>query len=383
MNFSDQESQESRRTAMALVQGKDEMNLAEFPFASLRTVSDSRNVIGYEGWVVGKDGERRRQKWEVTGSTKVGLPTEFDERVFVALLAITASEGFVSPKVPFSVYQVLKIMGLGQKQKNYRKVERALDRLVGVTIFAEGAFWDNRRKAWVKTKSGFHIIEKYWLGYLEGEEHVREEEGVPGYVIWSKDIWESIEAGYIKRLDLDLFYSLERPLARRLYRFLDKRMQYQASYEIDIFDLAGRLGMTEYPKPSQVKRKLQPAFDELIDRRYLERAEVVKVQGYTRIRFTTVEEAAPRAEEAPTVGEGEPDAEEAEQEPDGGIDEEVVAALVERGLSERVARRLVRCLERARILEKIAYLEWLQAEHPGQIRNPHGWLRRAIEEDYT
>jgi hypothetical protein len=43
--------------------------------------------------------------------------------------------------------------------------------------------------------------------------------------------------------------------------------------------------MTIYKYPSQIARKLQPAFDELSDRGYLVSAERVKVGKYHRVRF--------------------------------------------------------------------------------------------------
>jgi len=84
---------------------------------------------------------------------------------------------------------------------------------------------DNSTKELVRTKTGFHIIDKYWLRYREKDERIREAEGVPAYIVWGEDIWASIQAGYIKNLDLAFFYHLSLPLSRRLYRFLDKRMQ--------------------------------------------------------------------------------------------------------------------------------------------------------------
>jgi hypothetical protein len=62
-------------------------------------------------------------------------------------------------------------------------------------------------------------------------------------------------------------------------------MHYQDEYQIDIFDLAARLGMKAYRYPSDVARKLQPAFDELQKRGYLARITVIKVNKYTRVKF--------------------------------------------------------------------------------------------------
>jgi plasmid replication initiation protein len=226
--------------------GKDEMNLAEFPVALLRRQSDSRTSFSYEGYVKGPDGLRHKQKWTVHGLSGTGLPNEYDERVLIALMAVSAGDGFRSRKVPFSVYRILKIMGLTDSVRDYRNIERSLERLTGVTIIAEGAFWDNGAKGFIKHKSAFHIIERFWLAYKEEDDSIREAEGVQAYFIWSDDLWQSIKDGYIKTLDLSFYYSLKTPLARRLYRFLDKRLHKHPHFEIDIFELAGRLGMATY-----------------------------------------------------------------------------------------------------------------------------------------
>jgi len=276
--------------------GRDEMNLAEFPFASLRRRGDRREAIVHESWVVDKNGNRHHQTWVVRGLLGLGLPTEFDERVYVALMAITVQGAIANRKVPFSIYQILKIMGLVKSKRTYQDIEESLKRLVGVTIYSEGAFWDNENKERVTMSEAFHLIEKYWLRYKENKEEIREAEGVPGYIVWGEDIWRSIQANYIKPLNLEFFYSLESPTARRLYRFLDKRMRYQQEYEIDIFELASRLGMVRYSKPAWVKRKLQPAFDDLIAKGFLKSARAIKHKKYTRIRFVKAPKAVPASQ---------------------------------------------------------------------------------------
>jgi len=61
---------------------------------------------------------------------------------------------------------------------------------------------------------------------------------------------------------------------------------------------------------------------------------------------------------------------------------DVVVALVALGISKGVAQRLAGRYSRDRILEKVEFLEFLTKEAPDKVQNPHGWLRRAIEEDY-
>lgn len=260
--------------------GKDEMNLAEFPIARLGR-RDTRKSITYEGQVVDKQGNIQRQKWIVSGVEPVGLPTEFAERVLVALIAIAAAEKFVTRRVEFSIYQLVQRMGLAVSNRNYDAVKLALKQLAGVTIFSEGAFYDTKASKRITTERAFHLLDEIWLKSW-GED---EEEECQGYAIWSTRLFESFRAGYIKHLDTAFYYSLQNAVARRLYRFLDKRMRYQHRYEIDIFDLGGRIGLRHYKYPSKVLEKLQPGLDELQERGFLDTAKVVKVGKFTRLRF--------------------------------------------------------------------------------------------------
>jgi hypothetical protein len=61
---------------------------------------------------------------------------------------------------------------------------------------------------------------------------------------------------------------------------------------------------------------------------------------------------------------------------------DVVVALTNLGLAESVVKRLTTRFNRTRILQKIDYLAYLEEFHPSKVKNPRGWLRRAIEENY-
>jgi|GEM_PF-5492085 len=262
--------------------GKDEMNLAVLPIAKLGR-SDRREWIEYYGTFDDGDGQKE-MVWTVRGAAGLGLPGELGERVLVALLYIGAQAGFKSRRMKFTTYQVLRILGLGVGGGNYSGVERAIAQLHGLTITSN--------KAWVQKGSdgklcrarvskGFHLIDDYTLWGLEdGEEK-------ESYIIWGKRIWQNIQTGYIKVLDIDFYYSLENPLSRRLYRFLDKITHHRPSkpYVIDIFALANKLGMVPYEYASHLKRPLAKAADELVESRYLAGYEFFKSGKYNRIRF--------------------------------------------------------------------------------------------------
>lgn len=60
----------------------------------------------------------------------------------------------------------------------------------------------------------------------------------------------------------------------------------------------------------------------------------------------------------------------------------VVVALTNKGIAKNVAQRLAHRYSRQRIIKQIDYLEYLIENDPDKAKNPQGWLRRAIEEDY-
>ena len=58
------------------------------------------------------------------------------------------------------------------------------------------------------------------------------------YIIWSEDIFESFQAGYLKPLDYDLCMGLSNSTAKRMYRFLDKRFHHKPDWTFDLKELA-------------------------------------------------------------------------------------------------------------------------------------------------
>jgi hypothetical protein len=87
----------------AIVTGKDEMNLAEFPFALLaKRVGEGRKTI--EVIQEGRDAAGRpvRQEWLVTGSDRFGLPLAADDEVYVALMKLLRDNQFAERTVRFT-----------------------------------------------------------------------------------------------------------------------------------------------------------------------------------------------------------------------------------------------------------------------------------------
>ena len=258
--------------------GRDEMNLAVLPIAVLGR-NDTREVIEYYGtfW----NGEKQEDMiWTVRGAAGLGLPSEFAERVLVALLYLGAQDNFVNRRMEFSTYQILKVLGRAINGRNYKVVEDALTQLAGVLITSDKAWVEKKKDGTqrrISTKRAFHIIDEFYLHYTEDK----------SFIIWGSRLWRNLQSGYIRRLDIDFYYSIDLPLARRLYRFLDKMTHYKpyTPYAIDVFDLANKLGMVPYQYAAHLKRPLSAAADELVERGYLTHYEFFKIGKYTRIKF--------------------------------------------------------------------------------------------------
>jgi hypothetical protein len=92
---------------------------------------------------------------------------------------------------------------------------------------------------------------------------------IPSFIELSEVFARSVAiANYIKDLDLKTYYSLELPISKRLFRYLDKNRYNKSRYEETVMKMAQKLPLN-YTYPSQVKQKLMRAHEELLEKHYL------------------------------------------------------------------------------------------------------------------
>src|SRR6516225_2324322 len=197
-------------------QGRDEMNLAEFPI----TVLADRAPKGAKTLIF----RASHGQLTITGSDAFGLPTALDADVIVALIQLTKLKtNFQNPKVHFTRYELLRLLGWNNEGRSYRRLDESLQRWVGVTLHYDNCWWDNRAKRY--GDATLHILESAII--LEGKAKSDEEGGqqlLPlSSFTWNRVFLNSCQADNLKLLDVSLYFSLEHSAAKRLYRFLDKR----------------------------------------------------------------------------------------------------------------------------------------------------------------
>ena len=336
--------------------GKDELNLADFPFAVLsRTVAAEQKMIEVIQEGREEAGRPIRQEWLVTGSDQFGLPTAVDDEIHVALMKLLRDDHFASRTVRFTVAQLLRIMRSGASKRDYKRVGEALDRLTGVTIRSKNAFWNHAKKCYVT--EAFHLLDSYRL--TTGSRELSE-------ATLSGFLFDSIQAGYVKNLDIGFYFSLESPLARRYYRLLDKHRWRAMRYEIDIKRLAQKLPLQDR-YPSQLRRRLDAAHAELIAHGYLESVAYHKNSRGETIAHILFAEAK-KASISPVA--------DAQASAENILDpaEALTVALTAQGVSKKTAADLVRDFSADAIRLQLDYLP-----HAQDVKNPGAYLRRAIE----
>ncbi len=317
--------------------GKDEMNLVEFPITLLAKRHDPQiKTIEFSDTIEREGGKPVKREWTVTGSDKYGLPLAQDNDVLLALLFLGKEQNFSSRKIYFSRYKLCEIMGLKPGGSAYKQIEEAIDRFKGTSIKAKNGFYDNARKCYV-TKH-FGIIDSYEL--MDSSKPGPPGQGVfPfSYVNLSEELFESIQAGYIKSLDMKVYYGLESALAKRLYRYLDKKAYNKKKFEIGLFALAEvHLGLRLCKYSSQIKQQLEPAHGELIQTGFLKSAD------YQKTSNGTSEKAVYRFGQRAELVEGAPVKPEKEISnvyplP---LDAELLARLIDIGVTRKVAEQIL------------------------------------------
>ncbi len=387
------------------VASRDEMNLAEFPLAVLSTRSTPGvKTLEFSDTQKLRNGEILERQWIITGADKFGLPTSTDEDVVLGLICLTMDQGFRDRKVYFTRYELLKVLRWTTEGRSYSRLGRSLDRLSGVRIRATNAFFDNTAKNY--QTCNFGIIDAYELNderskSVSGRTKAAAEP-TKSFFIWSELLFDSFKAGFIKKIDLDLYFTLNSAVSRRLYRYLDKHFYFKPSVERPLITFAfEKLGLSRtYKYVSSIKQQIEPAAEELVRRGFLGSFEFAGKGENTVVRFSrygasTTSYAGlpqngaaanahePGASLALTPGAALPPGASTVSDPQEALRKRLAAALVSRGILQRQTGRLLgekSAQELERIERIISYFDRLVAAKDVKVsKNSIGFLYRAVE----
>ncbi len=247
--------------------GRDQLNLIDFPIA----------VLQYQQ---PKDGEGKRpdelvcvinafdrdldkvvpRKLTRRTASKHGFPTPLEDEVLVALLSLTRiKNNFTSPRVEFRNAELYDLMGWPHNGTSNTRLGIALDRLTGLTLKYENS--------WTTEDGNFE--KEFTTGLLESYKFTKQTQGrrspsmEQSWVQWASEVYTDIQRGNVKELNTDEYYSLQLPISRRMYRFLDKQFSDAPHFEMELTTFAGHIGLAETSHVGKIKERLVPAFQEL------------------------------------------------------------------------------------------------------------------------
>jgi hypothetical protein len=242
---------------------KYEITLAEFP-VFLLSKKEHRDIeaIEYQDQIAGKDGEVVTREWKVYPNKRFGLGTESTFETFFELFQIWKENNFSSQYIHFvSIYNLLKRQGKGIGVKEYNRIVRDLNCLVGITIEAKNAFWDNDLRAYVDMT--FHLFDQLELS----KDRAAGPANKPFCSIKASDILYSTvckNSLLITDFDRKFFHGLT-PLEQRLALYLSKIFICQTTHKREICEFARQLPIYAQQK-YHVKLQLKRGCSGLMDK---------------------------------------------------------------------------------------------------------------------
>jgi hypothetical protein len=249
----------------------EEENLAAIPFAVLeRRIGKHVGKIEINGTKTLPDGTKVRVVWQVQGNNELGLPTEQDLDIFVALGVLTFRHDFAKT-VSFTGREIARILDIGTVHgKFYKRLKLAMDRFIPL-----------RFRALTSTEQ--HEEVKWCNVFQEASFSLNRTTGrCTGSVTWTDKLIQSMDSGFFRLLDANRYMELDGITAKHLYRFLAVAFARTDVVIIDARQLATEhLGILNPPKYlSRLMQTLEPAFEQLMRIQVLGSYQVVSSEDW-------------------------------------------------------------------------------------------------------
>ena len=322
-------------TAVTDLKSYDEANVARLGLISIQ----ERIPENYTSWENNFMRDGRPSRLSCVASVEYGgVPHGLDGDLSTALIDLYIEQGSPpSGEVRTTAYRLLQRAGFPDTGYYYAVLKRSLVRLRFAGYTASESWRDAARERWTS------VTFTYLVGLIfESEDReLGLNEGSSLMVTLADPIVRSIRASYLKPLNLVFMRSLTRSLTRSLYRLLDAKRYSptdlstpQREFRVNLIHWAQECKIVD-KTPDRVRRTLQGAHDELIERGYLE---AVRTEGRGKqATLTYVFAGAVAALPLPLDVE----------------DTVAVGALLAQGVSRPVAVRLAGEFGQDRILERV------------------------------
>ena len=246
--------------------GQDELNLIDFPLGTLqsRQPKDSHGrpltTLVYE---VSRFDEDLKQsvpkKLTIRTASDFGLPTPVEEELLIGLLLLTRIKNqFRSPRVEFRLGELFQLMNWQHSGASRKQLERGLDRLQAITMTFENSWKNADGKTYEKTLAT-NLLDSYALTRRKGTDR----DDCLSWFQWSAKVFADIRSGSVRELNTDVYFTLNSPISRRMYRFLDLHLSQSPELRMDLMHFATHIGISEREHIGKIKERLAGAIHEL------------------------------------------------------------------------------------------------------------------------
>ena len=232
-------------------------------YAGGRSKRDQK-VREYSRTVRMPDGSLETRRERFTPSEEFGDLSDFDRDVYVAMIFLAQMRGGMKAdgKLRFSLYDLVKILNLSDKGQSYRTVRKSILRhqklLIDADIYSK------------ETRSYESEHFTVWRVHFKANVNKHGRAIEHHTLTFDEVMVRSYQAGYIKQLDVNFYFSLDEVYARPLYGRVDVERGESLRWTAKLSELKETLSMaSSYKYPSQIKRALKPAHEEMIRKGFL------------------------------------------------------------------------------------------------------------------
>jgi hypothetical protein len=378
---------------------RSEVNFLRLPFFALSDADVRRRTETEYKDVIQKGDQKLEIQWNVSAHQKYGYPSPFDRKVHRAIEhIISGMKPPIQNPVPLgSLASLAKLIGLKVSKRGapagwfYNQIQEAILRITHTAIESKGAFYHKGEEQ--QLKESFHLYERVvFIGQKLEDGEVAD----TNYLYLGSWYLDNINTRYTKPLDYTYYRTLQRPISARLYELLGVKFSGSPFINYRYSKLCQLLPLTQQHYFSDAKKIIKPAHEELIRTGFFEKVEWEKVKDDPHdwyVNYWAGERAKEEIQQARKQGALPPPDDLQPEQPttatipqqadeDNSVDD-VVLALQNFGISKKQAVKLAKEHPHEYILEKLELVQWFRdTKSPLVAKNPAGFARRAIEEDY-
>ncbi len=224
-------------------------------------------------------------RWRVIPAPGDRLPGTFDQDVYVELMRRFHEAGDPDDgAITFTLHAFLRAMSRRVDGRTYEQLRGALSRLERTTLESQGVYESasthSRGDLRFTLLAAVAVERRRTLDreQLPLFESIATAEPGVARVILSSVIRDNLAADHVVSLSAASYWSLESPVARRLYRLLEvARADGRLTWRIGLDKLAEQLPLAQR-YPSHLQRVLQPAHDMLVEQGILRNAAIRQQQ---------------------------------------------------------------------------------------------------------